>query len=112
MLFSSHMPLPMVTPTTSYKFNVGKVHVFKKVFKHLSGLLLIKILGSNILMTERIVQKTKIFVQAIMYNKKLHKNYVSIRTCIYENLQTISQMPVPPDRDWLVEEQKRYSPFD
>ena len=44
MLFPNYMLSPMVTPTTLYKFNAGKVHVFKKVSKDHYSLLLIKIL--------------------------------------------------------------------
>ena len=40
-----------------------KVHVFRKVSKILSSLTLIKILGLFITLTEKIVQKAKIFVQ-------------------------------------------------
>ena len=55
--------------------------------------------GSNILVTEKIVLD-----QVIMCNKKLNKNYVSTRVRLYEILQTIPRMSIPPDPDWLVEE--------
>ena len=52
----------LVTPChTNLMFE--KVHVFRKVSKILSSLTLIKILGLFITLTEKIVQKAKIFVR-------------------------------------------------
>lgn len=45
--------------TTSYKFNVGKVCVFKKVYKDPFSLTAIRMLGLSIIMTEDIFQKPK-----------------------------------------------------
>ena len=45
--------------TTSYKFNVGKVCVFKKVYKDPFSLTPIRMLGLTIIMTEDIFQKPK-----------------------------------------------------
>ena len=44
---------------TSYKFNVGKVHFFKKVCKDPSSLTLIKMLGLNITLTEELFKRQK-----------------------------------------------------
>lgn len=56
------------------------------------------ILGSNITITEEIVQKAKVFVQVIIYNGKLNKHYVSTGACLNENLKTKSSVPLTPDR--------------
>ena len=48
--------------TISYKFNVGKVGVLKKVCKIAPNLTLIQMLGLNITLTEENVQKAKKFV--------------------------------------------------
>lgn len=61
-------------------------------------------LGSIITMTEEIVQKGKVLVQTVMYTKKLKEKKVSIWVNLYENLQMMSWMPLPPDTDFLVEE--------
>ena len=50
-------------------------------------------------MTEEIVQKAKVIVQTIMFNKKLNENYISTTVRLYENLQAMSGMPFPPDPD-------------
>lgn len=59
----SHVPpqLHSITScdTTSYKFNVGKVCVFKKVYKDPFSLTAIRMLGLSIIMTEDIFQKPK-----------------------------------------------------
>ena len=49
MLFPSNTFSP--ADTMSYKFNVKKVHVFKKICKDLSSISLIKILGLNVTLT-------------------------------------------------------------
>ena len=61
-------------------FNVGAVRVFlKKIDKDPSSFNLIKMLGLNITMTGKNVLKVKIFIQLVMYNGKLNRNYVSAR---------------------------------
>ena len=57
-----------VSETTLYKINVEKVHVFKKVCKDPSSLILIKM---NITLTEKLSSRQKIFVQTINYKRKL-----------------------------------------
>ena len=63
--------------TLSYKFNVVKAQVFKKVCKDPS--ILINMLGFYITLTVEIIQYAKVFIQTIVDNKKLNKNNLSIR---------------------------------
>ena len=63
-------------------------------------------LGFNITFTEKLSKKQKLFVQTIMCNGKLNKNYLSARMCLYENLKPKSSMPLPPDPDSLTEDLK------
>lgn len=72
--------LPQLHPftgfdTCSYKFNIGRVYVFKTFCKDPSSLIFIKILRLIITMTEKFAHKAKVFVQTIIHNEK----YVSIR---------------------------------
>ena len=72
--------LPQLHPftgfdTCSYKFNIGRVYVFKNFCKDPSSLIFIKILRLIITMIEKFAHKAKVFVQTIIYNEK----YVSIR---------------------------------
>lgn len=64
--------------SSSDKLYFEKICVFKKVSKGPSNLTLTEMLGSIITMTEEIVQKGKILVQTVMYNKKLKEKKVSI----------------------------------
>ena len=59
-----------------------KVHVFRKVSKILSSLTLIKILGLFITLTEKIVQKAKIFVQTNV--TVTQKSFVNKNTPIWK----------------------------
>ena len=38
-----------------------------------------------------------------MYNRKLNKNYLSIRVRLYKNFKSKSSMPLPPDPDSFIE---------
>ena len=49
----------------------------------------------------------KIFVQTIIYNKKLKEDDLSKRVCLYENLKPKSSVPLSPDPDLFVEERER-----
>ena len=59
-----------------------QLHLFRKVWRDFSSLTLIKVYRSNVPMAADINQKAKVFVQTIMYNKKLNKNYAS-KECAY-----------------------------
>ena len=52
--------------TTSYKLNVKKVHASKKHYKDPSSLTLIKMLGLNISLTEKLSKRQIIFVQTVI----------------------------------------------
>ena len=54
-------------------------------------------------MTEKVSKRQKIFVQTIMYNGKLDKNYSSIRVRLNKHLKSKSLIQLPPDPDSLVE---------
>ena len=65
--------------TTSYKFYVENVHFFRIVCKGPSSLILIKMLGLNTALIEKLSKRQKIFVQTIIYKGNLNENYLSIR---------------------------------
>ena len=97
MFFPRYMLSPVVIQL-SCKFSVGEIGVFKRNFKNSSYLTFNKMLGSNITITEEIVQKAKVFVQVIICNGKLNKHYVSTIACLNENLKTKSSAPLTPNR--------------
>ena len=80
--------------TTSYKFNVGKATFSKKVCKDPFSLILRKMLGLNINFTEKLSKTQILFLQTVMYNKKLNI-FLPIAKRIYENLKPNSSMSLP-----------------
>ena len=78
-----------------YKLNVGKVRAFEKVRENSSSLTLIKMLGSNVTITEEIVQMAK---KCLNFNAQLiiNKYNLSARLSLYENLIMKSSVPFPP----------------
>ena len=55
---------------TLYQLNAEMVQVLKKVCKDFASFILIKVLGLNITLTEKLSKRQKIFVQTIMFNGK------------------------------------------
>ena len=101
MIYQSYMLPPVVTkPQTESMF---ERYVFRTFFKYPYGFNLINMEGANTTMTEKIVQKVKIFSQTIMQNQKLIKNCVSARVQFYEHLQTKLSMGFFPGPNLLAE---------
>ena len=73
--------------TTSFTINAGKIYVFKQIYKDLSNLILIKLLELRMTLTEKIVQKPKIFVETIIHNGKLNEGNLSTRVWSNENVK-------------------------
>ena len=101
MIYQSYMLPPVVTkPQTESMF---ERYVFRTFFKYAYGFNLINMEGANTTMTEKIVQKVKIFSQTIMQNQKLIKNCVSARVQFYEHLQTKLSMGFFPGPNLIAE---------
>ena len=69
----------------SYKFDIEKIHIVKK---DPSSFTLIKTLGLNITLTEKLSKSKKVIVETIIYNRKLNENY-SARARLHENLNPL-----------------------
>ena len=96
--------------TTSYKYNIEKFQFSKKIVKKKVPPVfsfLIKMLRLRITLTEKLSKRRKIFVQIMMYNGKLNKNYLSTRVRLYKKLKPKSSMPLLPHPHSFVEEKKR-----
>ena len=104
----------IVSPVVTLRHTV--VQWFQKnVCKNLSSLTFIEMLGLNITLTKRLSKRQKIFVQTVMYNGKLNKNYLSTSVRLYENLKTKSSVLLPQiqihflkNYNWFVD-RARYS---
>ena len=84
----------IVSPVVTLRHTV--VQWFQKnVCKNLSCLTFIEMLGLNITLTKRLSKRQKIFVQTVMYNGKLNKNYLSTSVRLYENLKPKSSVLLP-----------------
>ena len=84
----------IVSPVVTLRHTV--VQWFQKnVCKNLSSLTFIEMLGLNITLTKRLSKRQKIFVQTVMYNGKLNKNYLSTSVRLYENLKPKSSVQLP-----------------
>ena len=75
--------------TTSYKLNVGKFCVFKKVYKDPSNVTLIKLLGLKITLTENLSEKQKYLFKKMFYQQEsaCMKTVNQIHQCLLHQIQ-------------------------
>ena len=93
--------------TTSFKFNIGKVKVLKKLMKNPEYCHLIKNLGRNEQLAETDVNKAITFVQTVMYGGKQTETYIETRKRLYERSKSKSSSKIPPDPKSLLQDIKR-----
>ena len=85
--------------TKSYFYQVRKIKVFKKLLGQQSLYFLLSKLGNYSQITKSVIEDTKEFIKAALYNGSKKETNVNTRVKIYQGLKQKSSLTLSPDPD-------------